>query len=100
MHAFILTHSSNAKSLQLKCKTSEQLLVGNILDNREGSFSQLYEMYAPNLMGVLMKILNQQETAEDLLQEVFLKIKRYLPLYDEKSPVIHLDAKYYQKHGL
>ncbi|RZL41194.1 MAG: RNA polymerase sigma factor, partial [Pedobacter sp.] len=33
-------------------------------------------------MGVLMKILNQQETAEDLLQEVFLKIKRYLPLYD------------------
>lgn len=85
MHAFILTQSSNARSLQLKCKTPEQLLVGNILDNREGSFSQLYEMYAPNLMGVLMKILNQQETAEDLLQEVFLKIKRYLPLYDEKK---------------
>ena len=85
MHAFILTHSSNFKCLELKCKTLEQLLVGDILDNREGSFSQLYEMYAPSLMGVLMKILNQQETAEDLLQEVFLKIKRYLPLYDDKK---------------
>ncbi|MFF5383680.1 RNA polymerase sigma factor [Pedobacter suwonensis] len=85
MHAFILTHSSNQKGLQLKRKTPEQLLVGNILDNKEGSFSQLYEMYAPNLLGVLMKILNQQETAEDLLQEVFLKIKRYLPLYDDKK---------------
>ena len=85
MHQFILIHSSNPKGLQLKRKTPEQLLVGNILDNREGSFSELYEMYAPNLMGVLMKILNQQETAEDLLQEVFLKIKKYLPLYDEKK---------------
>ena len=85
MHAFILTNSSNPKALQLKCKTPEQLLVGNILNNRDGSFSQLYEMYAPNLMGVLMKILNQQETAEDLLQEVFLKIKRYLPLYDDRK---------------
>ncbi|WP_316795131.1 RNA polymerase sigma factor [Pedobacter agri] len=85
MIAFILTQSSNPTALEPKHKTPEQLLVGNILNNKKGSFKQLYDMYAPNLMGVLMKILNQQETAEDLLQEVFLKIKRYLPLYDDKK---------------
>ncbi|QPH38916.1 RNA polymerase sigma factor [Pedobacter endophyticus] len=85
MHAFIPTHSSNRNCLQLKLKTPEQFLVQSILNKKKGAFNQLYQMYAENLLGVLMKILNQQETAEDLLQEVFLKIQRYLPLYDDKK---------------
>ena len=85
MIAFILIRPSNPDSLPLKLNQPEQLLVNSILNNEKGSFNQLYKMYAQNLLGVLMKIVNQRETAEDLLQEVFLKIKRYLPVYDNKK---------------
>jgi RNA polymerase sigma factor (sigma-70 family) len=86
MIAFLLTQPViNATSTGQELKTPEQLFIDRLLNNEVAAFNQLYKMYAPNLLGVIMKIVNQQETAEDLLQETFLKIKRYLPIYDEKK---------------
>ena len=66
-------------------KMSERLLLERLLNNEIGAFNQLYKMYAPSLLGVIMEIIDQRETAEDLLQEVFLKIKKYLPAYDDQK---------------
>lgn len=86
MIAFILTQPTvNIELIQPELETPERLLLDRLLQNEVAAFNQLYKMYAPNLFGIIMKIVNQQETAEDLLQEVFLKVKRYLPIYDDKK---------------
>lgn len=45
-------------------------------------FGLLYDNYAPTLLGVLLKIVEEKETAEDLLQEVFVKIWNSIDSYD------------------
>jgi len=49
--------------------------------DREG-FAQLYDRYSGILFSTAFRILNQQETAEDLLQEVFVQIWEKASLYD------------------
>jgi len=65
--------------------TSEQVLVEALRKAELPAFNFLYHKYAANLFGVVFKIVNQQETAEDLLQEVFLKIRRNFHSYDERK---------------
>jgi len=45
------------------------------------NFKKLYEVSAPRLYAVLLRILKHQETAQDCLQEVYMKIWRNLPSY-------------------
>jgi len=42
----------------------------------------LYENYADSLFGVIKKIITDDETAQDVLQESFVKIWRYAKKYD------------------
>lgn len=42
----------------------------------------LYEKYAPSLFGVIHSIVKHQETAEEQLNECFLKIWKYSSKYD------------------
>lgn len=85
MIALILTRPQSGIQQPATGHPEKQLIEG--LKNHDVSaFNQLYKMYAATLFGVIMKIVNQQETAEDLLQEVFLKIRRHIGSYDgEKS---------------
>ena len=46
------------------------------------SFSYLYENYSGALLGVVGAIVNDQETARDVLQEVFVNIWRKIESYD------------------
>ena len=86
MIAFILTQIDRKEIAEKPSdQINEKLLINGLRNNELSSFNQLYKMYAPNLMGVIMKIVKQQETAEDLLQEVFLKIKKSLNSYDEQK---------------
>ena len=48
--------------------TSEQVLVDALMKAELTAFNFLYHKYAAKLFGVLFKIVNKQETAEDLLQ--------------------------------
>lgn len=64
----------------------ERLLICRLRSGSGKAFDNLYKMYSPSLMGVLMQIVKQQETAEDLLQECFIKINRNIYRYEEKSP--------------
>jgi RNA polymerase sigma-70 factor, ECF subfamily len=46
------------------------------------SFEELYRRFGGILFATIIRILNQQEAAEDVLQEVFLQIWEKAPLYD------------------
>ncbi|GAA4290272.1 RNA polymerase sigma factor [Aestuariibaculum suncheonense] len=46
------------------------------------AISLLYENYADSLFGVIKKIISDDDTAQDVLQESFVKIWRYSKKYD------------------
>lgn len=48
------------------------------------SFERLYDRYSGVLFSTAYRILNQQEAAEDLLQDVFLQIWEKAPSFDPK----------------
>ncbi|PWS28002.1 RNA polymerase subunit sigma [Pedobacter yonginense] len=81
MIAFILTTPS-VKSLQKLSLPDETVLAEGLISGQYGAFNQLYKMYAPALLGIINKIVLQQETAEDLLQDTFIKIRKYASSYD------------------
>ena len=49
----------------------------------EVALAQLYDRYRAILFGLLMRILNNREQAEDVLQEVFLQVWRKAADFDE-----------------
>lgn len=52
----------------------EHLLVRQFKQGNHHAFKLLYEKYAPKLFGFSRKYLNSHEDAEEIVQEVFLKI--------------------------
>ena len=52
-------------------------------DAAETALRQLYDRYRLILFGVLVRILNDREEAEDVLQEVFLQVWRRAADFDE-----------------
>jgi RNA polymerase sigma-70 factor (ECF subfamily) len=49
----------------------------------EASLAQLYDRYRVILFGLLMRILNNREEAEDVLQELFMQVWRRAADFDE-----------------
>ncbi|HJT68112.1 MAG TPA: sigma-70 family RNA polymerase sigma factor [Pyrinomonadaceae bacterium] len=49
----------------------------------EAALAQLYDNYRVILFGLLLRILNSREEAEDVLQEVFLQVWRRAADFDE-----------------
>lgn len=55
----------------------------NLLKNGDKkAITLLYENYADALYGVIKKVITDDETAQDVLQETFVKIWRYSKKYD------------------
>ena len=52
--------------------------------NEEGALTVLYDRYRLILFGLLVRILNSREEAEDVLQEVFLQVWRRAADFDEE----------------
>ncbi|HLO00308.1 MAG TPA: sigma-70 family RNA polymerase sigma factor [Pyrinomonadaceae bacterium] len=50
----------------------------------EAALARLYDAYRTILFGLLMRILNSREEAEDVLQEVFIQVWRRAKDFDEK----------------
>ncbi len=49
------------------------------------AFSYLYDHYAPALYGIILKIVKQEDIAEDILQDSFVKIWKNGSSYDLKK---------------
>ena len=63
-------------------KYSEEELVALLKNGDESSFSYLYDHYSGALYGVIFRMINNQQLAEDVLQEAFVKIWNNFSSYD------------------
>ncbi|MEZ0608110.1 RNA polymerase sigma factor [Fibrella sp. WM1] len=64
---------------------TESVLVEKLLQRDEQAFQWLYKHYSAALYGVLLKIVREEEQAQDLLQEVFIKIWNNTTSYDTQK---------------
>ena len=60
----------------------EKEIVGYLKVGNKKAISLLYANYADTLLGVIKKIISDDDTAQDVLQETFVKIWRYSKKYD------------------
>jgi RNA polymerase sigma-70 factor, ECF subfamily len=65
-------------------QTSDIELLHAIARSEEGALTALYDRYRLILFGLLVRILNSREEAEDVLQEVFLQVWRCAADFDEE----------------
>lgn len=61
---------------------SEAELVAMLQSKDEKAFNYLYDNYGGALYGVILKVLDREDLAGDVLQEVFVKIWRSIGQYD------------------
>ncbi len=62
---------------------TEDVLVSRLFKKDQLAFSYLYDNYAPALNGVIYRIVQDEASAEDVLQETFLKIWNNFSQYDK-----------------
>ncbi len=68
--------------MTLKQKIDEEVLVKALQERKASGFDYLYDNYSGALYAVIFKVVRDEETASDLLQEVFVKIWNNASGYD------------------
>ncbi|HRD58121.1 MAG TPA: sigma-70 family RNA polymerase sigma factor [Ferruginibacter sp.] len=66
-------------------KYSEEELVSALNMQNESAFAFLYDNYSGALNGIIMRMVDDVQLAEDILQEAFLKIWNNFRQYDSKK---------------
>jgi RNA polymerase sigma-70 factor, ECF subfamily len=66
-----------------RAQDNDVALIQAIAAKDEAALAQLYDHYRVILFGLLMRILNNREEAEDVLQEVFLQVWKKAADFDE-----------------
>jgi RNA polymerase sigma factor (sigma-70 family) len=61
---------------------TEEELVTQLKLHEEQAFQHLYDNYSKSLFTVISQLVPQQDVAEDVLQQVFIKIWKNIQLYD------------------
>jgi RNA polymerase sigma factor (sigma-70 family) len=61
---------------------SESVLLEKLVQRDRKAFQWLYDQYSPALYGVVLRIVREEEQAQDLLQDIFVKIWKNLDAYD------------------
>ncbi|MEI9809983.1 MAG: sigma-70 family RNA polymerase sigma factor [Bacteroidota bacterium] len=64
---------------------SENELVSSLQQRSEKAFSYLYDNYSGALYGIISAIVNDAETANDVLQDVFVNIWKKIESYDSSK---------------
>lgn len=64
--------------------TQEELLP-LIYQKDDRAFTILYDMYSKSLFGIISNLIKDREEAEDVLQEVFVKIWKNIDSYNESK---------------
>lgn len=65
--------------------TSDQDLISALKAGDKNALGGLYDKYSAALFGVVLRIVQSEDTAEEVLQEAFLKIWRNINAYDESK---------------
>ena len=64
---------------------SEEELVTSLKQNERKAFEHLYDSYSAALYSVVHKIVRDDEKAEDVMQDAFLKIWRHIASYNPEK---------------
>lgn len=57
-------------------------LIKGLTDRKREAFSELYDRYAPTLLGVINKMVRDEDEAQDLLQDAMVKIWKNIHRHD------------------
>ncbi|MDZ4845142.1 MAG: sigma-70 family RNA polymerase sigma factor [Chitinophagales bacterium] len=60
----------------------EDTLVASLKAKDKTAISNIYDYYSPVLFGVILKIVKSEQSAEDVLQDAFVKIWKSAEMYD------------------
>ena len=71
--------------MQQQSNISEQELVARLQRNDRTAYEYLYDNYSAALYGVIHRIVTNEETANDVLQEAFVKIWNGIKSYDSQK---------------
>jgi len=63
-------------------KYTEEELVSGLKNSDKAAFAYLFDQYSDALYGVVFKIIPDDDWAQDILQEAFVKIWKNIPNYD------------------
>ena len=75
--------------MNLTSTYSEEELVLLLKQQSREAFNYLYKHYAAVLYGVITKVVSDEQTAQDVLQDVFVKIWNNIEQYDAKKGRIY-----------
>jgi RNA polymerase sigma-70 factor, ECF subfamily len=64
---------------------TQEEIVSQILKKDSSSFTYLYDHYSKSLFGVIFNLIKNKEEAEDVLQEVFVKVWNNIDSYNESK---------------
>ena len=71
--------------MQAITKYSEEELIALLRQEDQNAFSYLYDNYAAALNGIIMRMVDDNQLAEDILQEAFIKIWNNFKQYDNSK---------------
>jgi RNA polymerase sigma-70 factor (ECF subfamily) len=60
----------------------DSALIEKMMTGDESALSALYDRYSPLLFGMLMRVLNDRQAAEEVLQDLFLQLWRNAGQFD------------------
>lgn len=70
---------------RLTKETNIEELVNQLQDGSEIALSKLYDIYSSSLYGLVLKIVRDDELAQDILQDCFVKIWRKAQTYSSSK---------------
>lgn len=68
-------------------KTKEALALDSLRDGDRAEFARLMEQFSPMIYRLGLKMLNNPQDAEDILQETFIKAYKHIHKFDGRSSV-------------
>jgi len=68
--------------VEKKPALTEEELVPGLMAREKQAFAALYDQYGPAMLGIIRKLVVQEAESENLLQDSFIKVWRYIDRYD------------------
>lgn len=62
-----------------------ETLVAQLQKGDEKAFAALYDQYSPSLYGLILKIVKQEDLAQDILQDCFVRIWKNANTYNKEK---------------
>lgn len=63
----------------------QDLLIEELRNGNQKAFERIYELYSESIFGIIYSILRDEKVAEEVLQDVFLKVWHKASTYDPEK---------------